>query len=1016
MSAALERKERPSISQIFDLIQDLVLRVKTKLNHRAESQSAHSTTLVTELYELATLSERLVLLRSNSSQSLLDHCQADVLDREGTYLWNHSSSMRLIAGDQVPAVVAALRLAGFRLIEAGLPEDLDVDCLVHMLQLASKTGASLADSGKYESASSVLTSAAKFEQCLRNADDPKNIHRQSIAQATVVYYCSRMEAAWKEGNDSVAQYMLRNITESHVERLAHLSARDRELLASKVLQIGKSLLISEGREDDSKIDTRAEEAVKWLQKAFSLAEHLDDTLTAGAVDLKRCILKNLGSPRPVLRPCFVFDPRFPARAYVLSSSLNAENLARAETALNELLDSIPPEHLKAAASQELRWWKLAVLKRRNAPEDALFESFRSIIEHMEFTEDSINKFISIHPEIFWATTNRLCCPSILLDLRTVSHHLLVIKVIQMCLRAILGAVTNSGFPFIEHLLLAVIFHCSKDVDHVRAMRDLGETCSLLESADFELPKIGATACLMLFYQYGERKRSLKRCSDAVDWFLLGTRKAFSSVADTCASKCIRKAALCHIEQEEYAQASAIIRHCPGDEAATHYLTFLVAVKQGWENDAIRAVKDMVHGTCFDERMLLMATRLAYESDMKNVLLSVLQELIDFVGARKTTEMNVEPVTLVRCMIRLVLRLIADPVNVGEKDMLIIKLTEHFSTARALVDAARKERRVSFIIKDISWLWRTAYNCAIQGCTEWDNAEERVPPLFGASREARLLVLSPRLLEAYMETALEVDEEMHLCIVFSSFAAVSARVFAMRKLELQMASSDKLEFTAHEIQDCEERLRKILEKGVISSNNAPRVVQCLNVLLIFEAELACRMKEWQMIPKIIQKVGQCQTLPSDTFEAISDMLWSAKDCPLDVLFVALEAILHASLDCNTLSVGKFARWLRAICTMLLARNTVPDRLKAIGYIEQAIVVLEEHGGDSDDDETYPLDERYWLLTTCYNTGIECLHVCLLDDARRWFEASGRICRYVPDGAVRAKKITDTYTHLMNRYGS
>ena len=36
-------------------------------------------------------------------------------------------------------------------------------------------------------------------------------------------------------------------------------------------------------------------------------------------------------------------------------------------------------------------------------------------------------------------------------------------------------------------------------------------------------------------------------------------------------------------------------------------------------------------------------------------------------------------------------------------------------------------------------------------------------------------------------------------------------------------------------------------------------------------------------------------------------------------------------------------------MLLARNTAPDRLKAISYIEQAIVVLEEHGGDSDDDE-------------------------------------------------------------------
>jgi hypothetical protein len=139
----------------------------------------------------------------------------------------------------------------------------------------------------------------------------------------------------------------------------------RELLASKVLQIGRSLLIGEGRAKDPKIEARAEEAVKWLQKAFSLAEHLDDNLTAGAVDLKvgflfladnvtdsgrlrsqRCILRNLGSPCPILRPCFVFDDSlFPARAYVLSSNLNAENLARAETALNELLDSIPPEHV-----------------------------------------------------------------------------------------------------------------------------------------------------------------------------------------------------------------------------------------------------------------------------------------------------------------------------------------------------------------------------------------------------------------------------------------------------------------------------------------------------------------------------------------------------------------------------------------------------------------------------------------------------------------------------------------------
>ena len=88
------------------------------------------------------------------------------------------------------------------------------------------------------------------------------------------------------------------------------------------------------------------------------------------------------------------------------------------------------------------------------------------------------------------------------------------------------------------------------------------------------------SCPQLFYQYGEKRHSLKRCSEAIDWFLLGTHKTFLSVTDTCWSKCFRKAALCHIEQEEYAQASDLIRQCPGDEAATHYLSFLVAIKQG----------------------------------------------------------------------------------------------------------------------------------------------------------------------------------------------------------------------------------------------------------------------------------------------------------------------------------------------------------------------------------------------------------------------------------------------------
>jgi len=76
----------------------------------------------------------------------------------------------------------------------------------------------------------------------------------------------------------------------------------------------------------------------------------------------------------------------------------------------------------------------------------------------------------------------------------------------------------------------------------------------------------------------------------------------------------------------------------------------------------------------------------------------------------------------------------------------------------------------------------------------------------------------------------------------------------------------------------------------------------------------------------------------------------------------------------------------------------------------------------------MDERQWLLATAYNTGTECLQfvipplaMCfiihpsfvllfdvsssssMLDEAKRWFEASTVICRFVPGGQQRAEKV-------------
>ncbi|KAL1737725.1 hypothetical protein HDZ31DRAFT_51887, partial [Schizophyllum fasciatum] len=114
----------------------------------------------------------------------------------------------------------------------------------------------------------------------------------------------------------------------------------------------------------------------------------------------------------------------------------------------------------------------------------------------------------------------------------------------------------------------------------------------------------------------------------------------------------------------------------------------------------------------------------------------------------------------------------------------------------------------------------------------------------------------------------------------------------------------------------------------------------------------------------------------------------------------QAILRASLEHGALAVTKFSRWLRAICTIMLARADPADRLKAIGYVEQAVGVIEEN---NEGEDAYPIDERFWLLSTAYNTGYECFEASILDEAKRWFEAATQLCKFVPGGEERGEKV-------------
>lgn len=553
-----------------------------------------------------------------------------------------------------------------------------------------------------------------------------------IARLPLLDYCTDLFSvqAWREGNHAVAEYASHMIM-SDDQRLAVLPPHDKKLLIYKLFQIGKSLLQDKGDSSPSKPSN----AIDWLRNAFKLVEQLEEVTMPGTQELRISLLRTM------------------ARAYFLDGAYD-----RAEATLDEVIPSIDSQDQGSPEHQDLRWLKLAILKRRGAGVNDLFEAFKTVVNHMEMSEADIT--------------------DILQELKILTPFTLVTSVKQHCLQRALQ-LHGTGSDSIDRLLLSLIFHCAKDDDHARGMKTLEAAFTSVLEADVELRGVPATACLTLIWQRGDRHYQAKKWTEAADWYLAGTHQLFKERSSMTCSKCYRKAAICYLEQKEYAKASTVIRRCPANEAATCYVTFLIAIHQGLEDEAIINIRAMQKTSDFDRKMLLLATQLSHKLAMKPVLLSALEALLITLKTRANNDAVVEAMTLVRCIIKIAMKLLTEPL--ANRPVLMDTVLNHFRTAKRLTEAAVSQQSFQLITKDVSWLWRISYNYAVEGCSEWNGCEEQIAELFDISRE---------LLEACCNASpVDMNPEAALYIVNSSFAAVSARVFSVRKTVASGGSVD-----------------------------------------------------------------------------------------------------------------------------------------------------------------------------------------------------------------------------------
>lgn len=74
-----------------------------------------------------------------------------------------------------------------------------------------------------------------------------------------------------------------------------------------------------------------------------------------------------------------------------------------------------------------------------------------------------------------------------------------------------------------------------------------------------------------------------------------------------------------------------------------------------------AIRNMQKAPDFDRKMLLLATQMSHNLEMKPILLSALEALLSTLKAGANDEAVVEAMTLIRCIIKIALKLLLEPV-------------------------------------------------------------------------------------------------------------------------------------------------------------------------------------------------------------------------------------------------------------------------------------------------------------------------------------------------------------------
>ncbi|CAG8440859.1 2166_t:CDS:10 [Ambispora leptoticha] len=856
-------------------------------------------------------------------------------------------------GELKQELIALMRQVGFAMIAAGSFAIQDEKITIKLLTLATKVGKAWLDCGRSDKADEILRSANSYEDSVINIQNESN----AIAKcsALVLYYAHRAEAAWKLVNSHVANLMIQHATGNTTDSL-HAS--------------------HEGKTGD---------AIKWLRKCHDLiTDHMKEK------DINRT--KLLTNTLNLL-----------AISYLKNSTHYESNLYLAENLINLCLEEEPTNVLASSL-------KIKILKLQNI-DNAIFED--AFLHLMKTTNRLLNKEnfkIILNSAHFVSETN----PT------------LALSGLDILLEDTLS--DNRNIQYIEKAIVAK-FHIIGNAS-CQTLLSLDDVIQSVQvSLDYEqrhgiaISHKAKVACQLILWQNGDRNYMTQKYEMAKKWYNLAYKWLSSNQLDgKNAATLQRKIALCYLETNQLADAIEAIQQAENHEpncAANFFILYHIEMERGQLTEAIQYLRDMCKGENFHNNMLAMAANEAYQKSNKEVLIEALKELL--LKHKKGDEMaNVDILVLLRCLIRLTHSSLTSG-NDTEKKLVKNHLCGYFEIASKIIVTNKNQEENNTAdpanlndstnskkvpLNEIEWFFKTAWNIGLEFC---ENCEEN-----SDTYAIRIFETALKFLNTYPEETTENIKRKKICL----FTTLSARIFLARQQKTISEKKDLFQQSLKDIQNYRKFQTKLGKRkrtindvdeetpDVETTKEAEKSETDTLLVLLFEFEAKVNLCLWNELQTILDTAAAYDfDVPSKMYERMAELLIEENECPSEVIFATLQALLDSIMKGTQIDIEQFSRWFR----MLVITALVKGKQTALQYFTQALDILNDYSKGK-----YPEEEIQWLMVTAWNCGIDYYSSNDYSQAKKWCEIAMSYCKYAENGQLYEKEMRKSYGEIMKNF--